>query len=148
MYSCLNQQWASSWPIRQHHKQYPPNFRCSPRSGESFVHFFFAPRATTLSKVVWHSIRFSPFAGPLPTGAMNPAWFLSSRENSRLHPSNLQFPGKPLQPCSDGTDSTSNAVACLVSQFCSCKLLFGYHHLRVHWFVSRTPQHFCSIVEY
>ena len=33
MYSCLNQHWASSWPIRQHHLQYPPNFRCSPRSG-------------------------------------------------------------------------------------------------------------------
>ena len=47
-----------------------------------------------------------------------------------------------LQPCSDGTDSTSNAVACLVAQFCSCKLPFGSHHLRVHRFVSRTPQHF------
>ena len=31
--------------------------------------------------------------------------------------------------------------------FVPCKLPFGYHHLRVHRFVSRTPQHFCSIVE-
>ena len=30
----------------------------------------------------------------------------------------------------------------------SCKLPFGYHHLRVQRFVSRAPQHFCSIVEY
>ena len=33
MYSCLNQHWASLCPIRQHQSQYPPNFRCSLRSG-------------------------------------------------------------------------------------------------------------------
>ena len=51
-------------PIRQHQLQYPPNFRSSPRSGlksGSLVHFSLALRATTLSKVVWHSIRFSTF---------------------------------------------------------------------------------------
>ena len=47
---------------------------------------------------------------------------------------------KPLQPCSNGTDSTSNAVACLVVQCCSCKLPFRSHHLRVQLFVSRTPR--------
>ena len=56
MYSCLclNQHWASLCPTRQHQLQYPPNFRCSPRS----VHFSCALRATTLSKVVWHTFRF------------------------------------------------------------------------------------------
>ena len=71
---------------------------------ESFTHFSFAPCATTLSKV-GTPLSFPPFTGPLPTGAMNPAWFLSSRETY-----------------SDGTDSTSNVVECLVVQFYSCKL--------------------------
>ena len=91
---------------------------------------------------------FPPFAEPLPQGAMKPAWVLViTRKTTRLRPSIFQFPWQPLQPCSDGTDSTSNAVACQLVHFCPCKLPLGYHHLRVHRFVSRTDQHFCSIVE-
>ena len=74
-FSCtlfLNQHWASLCPIRQHQVQYPPNIRCSPRlKSESFMNLSFALCA------VWHSIRFSTFH-------MNPAWFLSSRENSSV----------------------------------------------------------------
>ena len=83
----------------------------------------------------------------LSTTAMERTYPCHHAKTPRLHPSNLRFPGQLLQPCSDGTDSTSNAVACLVVQFCSCKLPFGAHYLRVHRFVLRTPQHSCSIVE-
>ena len=51
---------------------------------KSFVHFSFALRATTFPKLYGTPLSFPPFAGPLPTGAMNPAWFLSSRENSSV----------------------------------------------------------------
>ena len=93
---------------------------------ESFVHFSFALRA----------VRFSTFRRACHHSKI-----------PQLHPTNLQFPGQPLQQCSNGTDSTSNAVACPVVQVHSCKLPFGYHHLHVHRFVSHTPQHFRSIVE-
>ena len=58
MYSCLNQHWASSCPIRQHQLQYPPNFRCS-RSGWNSSPLCIS--LLCLSKVVWHSIKFSTF---------------------------------------------------------------------------------------
>ena len=150
-YSCSNQHCDSLKPIRQHQLQKTPKRLCPPRSGwnpSPLCIFSFAIRAT-LSKIVWHSIRFSNFHRAFTNWSDESIQLDPCRhaKTPRLHPSNLQFPGQPLQLCSNGTDSASNAVACPVEQFCSCKLPFEFHHLRVHLFGSRTPQHFCSIVE-
>ena len=104
---------------------------------ESFMPFSFSFRATTLSKVVWHSTGFPTIHWAFNWSDESSLTLIITKA-PRLHPSNLQFPGQPLQPCLNGTDSTSNAVALL----CSCKLPFGSNHLRVHRFVSGTPRHF------
>ena len=87
------------------------------------MHFSFALRATTLSNVVWHSIRFSIFRRA-STKWSDESSLTPHRHANRLHPSDLQFPGQPLQPCSDGTDSTSDAATCLVVRFCKYKVPF------------------------
>ena len=115
---------------------------------ESFVNFSFHLwcHYPFQSCMALHEV-FPPFTVRLPTGAMNPAWFLSSRENSSVASQYLQFPGQPLQPYSDGTDSTSNVSHVLWCNFFHVNCPSGYHHLHVHRFVSRTLQHF-STVEY
>ena len=59
----------------------------------------------------------------------------------------FNFLGNLFSRAQTGLDSTSNAVECPVVQFCSCKLPFEFLHSRVHRFLSRSPQHYCSIVE-
>ena len=114
---------------------------------ESFVHFSSALRASTLSKIVWHSIRFSTFRRAFTNSSNESSLVLViTRKLLGCIPVIFNFLVN-LFSRAQTVDSTSNAVACLVVQFCSCKLPFGYRHLRVHRFVSRTPQHFCSTVE-
>ena len=152
MHSCLNQHWASLCPIRQHQLQYQPNFCCSFTTlglkSESFVHFSFTLNATTLSKIVWHSIRFSTFRRAFTNWSNESSLTLVITQTFvGCIPVIFNFLGNLFSRAQTGLIQHQKLSHGLWCNFYSCQLPFRYHHVRVHRFVSRTPQHFCSIVE-
>ena len=110
--------------------------------------FSFALCATALSKVVWHSIRFSTFRRAFTNWSNESGLVLViSRKLLGCIPVIFNFLDNLFSTQTELIQHKmlSHVLWCKSH---SCRLPFGYHHLRIHRFVSRTPQHFCSIVEY